>query len=186
MGLKKRKIPFGPFGIDVPKLRELLRRHSFLRVHDLVSVHRASRVDGVAVAVARTRRRGRNGVGGRVIRKRDCSRVRIRGEAVDVDEGGEEIVVGGKVVGGRRRAGGGERIHEHEHRHVVGARSAVEGGGDRIDGIWRLRIWFLHERLIVNVRILRVNVCCEEEEEEEEEEGDNDGDEALSLSLYLR
>ena len=96
------------------------------------------------MTVARTRRGRGNGVrggcgGGGVIRKRGCSRVRIRGEAVDVDEGGEEIVVGGKVVGGRRGTGGGERIHEHEHRHVVGARSAVEGGGDLI-GIWRLRI----------------------------------------------
>ena len=88
------------------------------------------------MTVARSRRgRRRNGGGG--IWEGDRG-IRIRGEAVDVDEGGEEIVVGGKVVG-RRRSCGGERIREHEHRHVVGARSAVEGGGDLI-GIWRLRI----------------------------------------------
>jgi hypothetical protein len=82
------------------------------------------------VTVARTRGRRRrrissagNGVGGE---GRILKGIGIRGEAIDIDERREEIVVGGKVVGGRW-CGGGEGIHEHEHGHIVGARSAVEG-----------------------------------------------------------
>ena len=106
------------------------------------------------MTVARTRRRRgvrRRNCGGGGIWERDRG-VRIRGEAVDVDEGGEEIVVGGKVVGGRRCRGGGERIREHEHRHVVGASSAVEGGGNGIR-IWiRWRIRFVHRVVDFMVR----------------------------------
>ena len=116
---KKKCRPLRTLGINGPKLSELIRRHSFLHVHDLPKRRRRRPIHGATVPMPRPCNN--------LLRFRSVpNRIRsVSGSArpvpelVDVNVRREQVVLRPDFLEARRRRPAGERIGRRQVHHVV-------------------------------------------------------------------